>query len=138
MRRHRVALLVGVALLALAGVGVGCLATASRSIEVARLRGPYRVEVHAEGRLAEQWALVAGSPAERSVTAWLATHPDGWSSSLVTHAPGRVVRGKTFNLNLLPDGQCVLNYGSADGPRQVTRQVSAAEADELVAATRPE
>lgn len=86
----------------------------------------------------EERALAAGSLAERSVSAWLAAHPDGWSSSLVTYAPDRVVRGEGFDLNVLPDGRCVLNDESADNPRQVTRRVGAAELEKLVAALAPQ
>jgi hypothetical protein len=46
-----------------------------------------------------------------------------------------MVRGDGFNLNLLPGGVCVLNYDLDANPRQVVRQVSAVEAEALVAAT---
>jgi hypothetical protein len=136
-RRHFV-------LIALAGLTVGaglCIAsfsTTSHTVDVVRLRGPYRAQVHVEGQLAEEHQIAAGSPAEEAVAAWLAAHSGGWAKSLVTYAPRRVIRGERFNLNLLPDGLCVLNYESADGPVQVTRRVSAAEMNELVVATGQE
>jgi hypothetical protein len=134
-------LLTGVALLlACIGIGVGCLFTAGHTVEVARLRGPCDVEVHAGGRLVGERAIAPGSPEERAVADWLAAHNSGWSRSIVSYAPGRLVRGAGFTLNLLPGGRCVLNYEPAGGGSwvQVERQASETEVDALAAALRPE
>jgi hypothetical protein len=135
MRRRWYVAVALAALLIAAGVGVGCLATAPRAVEPAQLRGPYHVQVYRGGQPVREFDLAPGSAEERAVADWLASHPDGWRPSLVTYAPGRVVRGNGFNLNLLPGGLCVLNYSLSDRPQQVVRQVAAADAEVLVAAT---
>jgi hypothetical protein len=135
MRWRRYIVVALVALLVAAGVGVGCLTTTPRAVEPARLRGPYRVQVYRGGQPVRESALAPGSAEERAVCDWLAAHSDGWQPSLVTYAPGRLVRGDGFNLNLPPGGLCVLNYDLSDHPQQVVRQVVAVDAEALVAAT---
>jgi hypothetical protein len=134
MRRRRYLLIAFLGVLIAVGVGAGCLATAPRAVESSYLRGPFRVEVHRGGQPVSERPLAAGSAEEKAVADWLAAHGDGWSLSLVTYAPNRVVRGDGFNLNLLSDGRCVLNYDLSGSPRQVLRSVSPAEAEALVAA----
>jgi hypothetical protein len=134
-------LLTGVAFLsACIGIAVGCLFFKGHTVEVARLRGPYQVEVHAGGRLVTERAIAPGSPEERAVADWLAAHSSGWSPSIVSYAPTRVVRGAGFTLNLLPSGRCVLNYqpAGAEASVQVECQVSKTEVDVLAAALQPE
>jgi hypothetical protein len=135
MRRRWSVVVALAALLVAAGVGVGCLATAPRAVESAHLRGPYRVQVYRDGQSVRESTLAPGSAEEQAVAAWLASHQDGWQPSLVSYVPGRRIHGDGFNLNLLPGGLCVLNYGLSDHPRQVVRQVAAADAEALVAAT---
>jgi hypothetical protein len=137
MRRLNYILLAAVMFLACVSLGIGCIATASHTVEMAQFRAPYRVEASMEGL---DRTLAPRSPGAQAVAAWLAAHEGGWSPSLITYAPGRVVRGEGFNLNLLPGGLCVLNYGPIGSPawQQVVRRVSAAEAEELAAATRRE
>ena len=122
-------------LLIVALVGVGCLATAPHAVETYHLSGPYRVEVYRGGRLVKESELVVGSADERAVATWLASHREGWQPSFVSYAPGRMICGDGFNLNLRPGGLCVLNYGLNVNPQQVVRQVSASETEALMAAT---
>lgn len=134
MRRWRYLLVALAGVLIAAGVGFGCLSNAPRAVESSQLRGPYRVEVYQGGQPTIERAVAAGSAEEKAVTDWLTVHRDGWSPSVVSYAPSRVVRGDGFNLNLLPNGLCVLNYDLSGSPRQVTRSLGPAEAEALVAA----
>jgi hypothetical protein len=138
MRQTRYILIGAALLLACVNFGVGCLFTTAYTVDTTRLRGPYRVEDHAGGRLVGRRELAPGSQEERAVADWLAARSGGWSRSAVTYAPGRVVRGVGFNLDLLPGGLCVLNYEPAGAATwvQVVRRVSETEVDELAVALR--
>ncbi len=135
MRRNRYILPVLVAMLVATCLGVGCLSMGPQTIEPTQLRGPYLAEVYQAGRLAKTVAVAQGSPDEQAIAAWLASHREGWTRSFVTYAPGRLVRGDGFNLNLHSGGLCVLNYSLGTDPQQVFRRVNAADAEALVAAT---
>ncbi|VTR99424.1 hypothetical protein [Tuwongella immobilis] len=135
MRRRWYIVGILTALLIAAGLGIGCLATASRAVEIAQLRGPYRVQVYQDGHPVRESTFAPGSAEERAIADWLAAHPDGWQRSLVTYVPGRMVRGDGFSLNLLPNGLCVLNDDLSAHPQQLVRQLPAADVEALVAAT---
>jgi hypothetical protein len=84
IRRSRSILVILFGVLTAAGVGVGCLATVPRDVELARFRGPYRVQVYRDGQPTSEVALAADSSDERAVAQWFASHQGGWRPSLVS------------------------------------------------------
>jgi hypothetical protein len=56
------------------------------------------------------------------LAAWATEHKKGWKTSYVSYAPGILVRGTNFRLNVLPSG-VVLNIGG----RQYERDRSVGE-----------
>lgn len=53
--------------------------------------------------------LEAGSDEVAQISSWLDENRDGWEPSVVTFAPGVMIRGSDFTLNFLGDG-AILNY----------------------------
>jgi hypothetical protein len=87
----------------------GCWSLNRRPVNPARFAPPCRLETYENGRPQGERTVPPGSSDELAITTWLHVHKSGWHLDFNTYAPGRLVKGDGFNLNL--SGRvCVLNY----------------------------
>ena len=96
-----------VTLMALVPAGVGC--STSAALAVSKFQPPYRIEVHAAGKVVLNRTVPPGSSDETEVSRWVQTHSAGWRPTYATYAPVRRIRGNGFDLNF-QKGLCVLSY----------------------------
>jgi hypothetical protein len=67
------------------------------------------VTVYEAGAYTPERLIQPRSDQEREIIAWLAAHRSGWSSTLVTYVPSRLIKGQDCELNFTR-GACILNY----------------------------
>jgi hypothetical protein len=105
-------------ILALIVIGSGC----SHTVDVAKIHPPYKISVYENATYSAERILPADSAQAREVSAWVESHKDGWSPSVVTYVPFRLIRGEEFELNFQRK-TCTLNYRTGAGRTQVTRSI---------------
>jgi hypothetical protein len=71
---------------------------------------PLTITRYKNGAANEELRVLPPSGVHEGLTAWAAQHTKGWKRSYVSYAPGILVRGTNFSLNILPSG-VVLNFG---------------------------
>lgn len=75
-----------------------------------------------DGRQPRERRVFPPSREHEGLLAWAAQHKTGWSSSYVSYAPGILVSGTNFSLNIHPSG-VILNIGG----RQYEHDASASD-----------
>jgi hypothetical protein len=71
---------------------------------------PLIIRVYEKGVSSEERRVLPPSKVHEGLAAWAAQHKEGWKSSYVSYAPGILVMGTNFSLNILPSA-VVLNFG---------------------------
>ncbi len=108
------------AVVALLVSAAGCIHT----VNPAKIAPPYKVTVYEHGAYSPEHVFTADSAEGKQISAWIESHRSGWSLSIDSYAPYRLIRGEQFMLNF---GRrlCILNYRGGLGNRwtQVTRQI---------------
>ena len=90
---------------------VGC-ASFSQTVDITKVRPPYRVVVYDQGGPVLRKEITRESEDEATITRWLESNKSGWRATPVTYAPKRLIDGDGFSINFL-DGGCVINYSTA-------------------------
>jgi hypothetical protein len=86
---------------------IGCRSTE----DFARyLEQPLQVRVSASGQPAEQRTISPESKEHQLLVSWLTEHKSGWKQSLVTYAPGVLVSGTNFTMNI-HSSRVIINAG---------------------------
>jgi hypothetical protein len=98
----------------------------SHTVDVARIQPPYKVTIYGNGTYSPERTLPSGSAQAQDVTTWVESHKSGWSPSLVTYVPYRLLRGEGFELNF-QQKTCILNYRTGVGWTQVMRAIDAGD-----------
>ncbi len=107
---------------------VGCVAT-QRTVNVASLSPPYRLEIQERGATVAEHAVASGSKDEQIINQWLQAHESGWRVDINTYAPDRRIKGDHFDINFAGK-TCVVNYdptGKGDWV-QVSRRIGESDA----------
>jgi hypothetical protein len=71
---------------------------------------PLTIQTYQNGVPSEEGRVLPPSKVHEGLVAWAAQHKEGWKRSYVSYAPGTLVAGTNFSLNILPSG-VVLNFG---------------------------
>jgi hypothetical protein len=71
---------------------------------------PVTISVFKGGRPVSERHLSPPSSEHDRLAAWLSQHQTGWHSSFVTYAPGVLVRGTNFTLNI-QHSEVIINAG---------------------------
>jgi hypothetical protein len=127
VRRMMVAVLFVVIAVLFAGVVYLSL---PRTVTVARLGPPYRVEIPQAGKHVPAHSVAAGSVQEQAISRWIQSHRSGWRLDFVSYVPVRRIKGDRFDLNFLK-GICVLNYQEKPNGSWVQMSRPIAYGDEL-------
>lgn len=106
------------AVLSIAGLAAGC-SVVPTGIDAAHLPPPYEITVPGKAR-SQGYHVTAGSDQAELIAKWLDANKWGWTPSVVTYVPQRVIRGESFDLNFCED-RCVLT--TRDG--QFTKKADA-------------
>lgn len=94
-------------LIALAALLTGC----GRDPDLSTLgTQPLAITTFSGGRQTGERRVSPPSREHERLLAWVAQHKTGWSSSYVTYAPGTLVSGTNFSLNIQPS-RVILNIG---------------------------
>ncbi len=102
---------------------VGCVAT-QRTVNLAALAPPYRVQKASRWAINGGYEIVAGSKDEQVIKQWLQVHETGWRTDFNSYDYSRRIKGDRFNL-IIAGRVCVLNYdptGKGDWV-QVSRKI---------------
>ena len=83
---------------------------------------PITISVFKGGRPVSERHLSPPSSEHDRLAAWLSQHQSGWHSSYATYAPGVLVRGTNFTLNIQHSG-VIINTGG----RQLERDADDAD-----------
>ena len=83
---------------------------------------PLTITRYQRGGASEEVRVLPPSKVHEDFTAWAAQHTTDWKRSYVSYAPGILVRGTNFSLNV-HQSRVILNIGG----RQYERDGSAAE-----------
>jgi hypothetical protein len=87
----------------------------SQQVALAIKKEPLTLKVYSEGTIKKKMNIAPGSELYGFLSSWVARNPNHWRRSYDTFAPGYLVAGVTFVLNVRHDF-LVLNY-STDGLR---------------------
>ena len=87
-------------------LGVLCCGCSKVDLTRGDFAPPYSVRI---GGFSQELTLQPADPLTASVQKWIQTNSSGWSKSMLTYAPGVVVRNDHFSLNFL-EGAAVLNF----------------------------
>jgi|GEM_PF-2673994 len=96
-----------ITLIALAALLTGC----GRDLDLSALgMQPLTITTFSGGRQTGERRVSPPSRVHESLLVWAAQHKTGWSSSYVSYAPGTLVSGTNFSLNIHASG-VILNIG---------------------------
>lgn len=114
-----------------AGVICGCLLalSACRPNIVGTLegdRGPWTIETYDNGHLVHSETLDGSSRRRTEIINWVKANSDGWGLSFSDYAPGTILFGTSFKLNIRPG---FVAFGS--GHLQYDRTLSSAQGQAL-------
>jgi len=79
---------------------------------------PFDVAVYVDGREFTSFSILPGTATHDEVVAWGRLHRSGWRRSIVTYAPGILLRAEDFTLNIQA-GQVILNKDGVQVVRKI-------------------
>ena len=87
------------------------IAGCSREVDFSSIgTQPLTITRYLKGRASEEVRVLPRSKVHDGLVAWAVEHKKGWKRSYVSYAPGILVKGTNFSLNVLPSS-VVLNFG---------------------------
>jgi|SRR6266705_6025024 len=79
---------------------------------VSLVQQPITISVFKDGRLVSERRVLPPSNEHERLASWLAKHQSGWHSSFITYAPGVLVSGTNFTMNVLHSGVIINATGT--------------------------
>jgi hypothetical protein len=92
------------------------------TISVGNLGPPNKLLVYDGGHLKSERAIDPNSPEAKEFAEWLRGHKSGWTSTIATYAPTRLVEGDKFTFDFKGDW-CVIGYRSGPFDFQCRRLI---------------
>ncbi len=136
MQRDHVRLAVVVLLLVVALFSIAWNLFGPRKIDPTLLSGPYQVRIDLNGDIFTIKAIPSESAEGQTITAWLTANCNGWRRSFTTYIPHHTIETNDFDLNIHPNGLCILNIKRKGQQKQLTREFIPEELQELLEAIR--
>lgn len=99
------------------------LGACSRSPEIVFVQ-PYAYYQYQKGQLHYKKDIAQNSSICQKFVEWCKRNKSGWNSSCTTYAPGKIIKGENFSLNMLNNNLLVLNYKTCDDEwKQFTKEL---------------
>lgn len=95
--------------LKVSALGVLMLCACSKDVQWALPSETLKLSRFEHGRPVSECSVGVGSPQYQKLSAWLASHQEGWEPTLATYVPGVYITGSNFSINFLGPS-VIVNY----------------------------